>query len=322
MGSTPRHADATRSRWHVSSSGPTGALSLANVYTSEPAQRLGVGDEPQAVAHERAVALLRSVAAEETIDAELRSIPVTASAPVCIVSPRRLARTCWCSDPLRRAARAAYCCARTAGTRSTAFPARVAVAPLGYAEIARPVGVIGVAYNGSDESREAVAAARALAAQLHATATAFEALPVPACSLGQDAWDSFNQQIHDRRQHARDRIALETGLEAYASCGEATEEIAVFSGSVDLLVIGSRDYGPLGRLVHGSTNHRLLRFARSPLLMLTRSSLRLAEDLGRGDCPRRRRLLTAYPTKDHATRFLLQHIGGNHAVSRRTFCIE
>ncbi len=67
--------------------------------------------------------------------------------------------------------------------------------------------MIGIAYNGSDESREAVAAARTLAAQLHATATAFEALPVPACGLGQDAWDSFNQQVHDRQQHARERIS-------------------------------------------------------------------------------------------------------------------
>ncbi len=264
--------------------GPTGALSLANVYTSEPAQRLGVGDEPQAVAHERAVALLRSVAAEETIDAELRSISCDRVGAGLHRLAEALGADLLVLGSSSKSRKGRVLLREDRRHAINGVPCAVAVAPLGYAEIARPVGVIGVAYNGSDESREAVAAARALAAQLHATATAFEALPVPACSLGQDAWDSFNQQIHDRRQHARDRIALETGLEAYASCGEATEEIAVFSGSVDLLVIGSRDYGPLGRLVHGSTNHRLLRFARSPLLMLTRSSLRLAEDLGRGDC--------------------------------------
>jgi len=46
----------------------------------------------------------------------------------------------------------------------------------------------------------------------------------------------------------------------------------MFSASVDLLVVGSRGYGPLGRLVHGSTSHRLARLARCPLLVLPRAA--------------------------------------------------
>ena len=43
------------------------------------------------------------------------------------------------------------------------------------------------------------------------------------------------------------------------------------SGSLDLLVVGSRGYGPIGRLVHGSTSRELTLRAQCPLLVLTRT---------------------------------------------------
>jgi hypothetical protein len=41
---------------------------------------------------------------------------------------------------------------------------------------------------------------------------------------------------------------------------------------VDLLVVGSRGYGPLGRLIHGSTSLQLARSARCPLLVLPKAA--------------------------------------------------
>jgi hypothetical protein len=46
----------------------------------------------------------------------------------------------------------------------------------------------------------------------------------------------------------------------------------VYSASLDLLIVGSRDYGPVGRFVHGSTTQQLARTARCPLLVLTRAA--------------------------------------------------
>lgn len=46
----------------------------------------------------------------------------------------------------------------------------------------------------------------------------------------------------------------------------------MYSASLDLLVIGSRSYGPIGRLVHGSTAQQLAGAARCPLLVLTRAA--------------------------------------------------
>jgi nucleotide-binding universal stress UspA family protein len=57
--------------------------------------------------------------------------------------------------------------------------------------------------------------------------------------------------------------------------GGAAEELALYGASVDLLIVGSRGYGPIGRLVHGSTSQRLTRIARCPLLVLSRAAPQL-----------------------------------------------
>jgi nucleotide-binding universal stress UspA family protein len=71
---------------------------------------------------------------------------------------------------------------------------------------------------------------------------------------------------------ARARIEDLGDVEAHAAYGDPAEELAVYSASLDLLVVGSRDFGPIGRLMHGSTTHRLARLARCPLLVLTRAA--------------------------------------------------
>jgi len=52
---------------------------------------------------------------------------------------------------------------------------------------------------------------------------------------------------------ARERITSLGGVEAHAAYGEAAEEVALCSASLDLLLVGSHGYGPLGRLIHRST---------------------------------------------------------------------
>jgi len=50
------------------------------------------------------------------------------------------------------------------------------------------------------------------------------------------------------------------------------DELALYSASLDLLVVGCRGYGPIGRLIHGSTSLQLAQPARCPLLVLTRQA--------------------------------------------------
>jgi len=147
----------------------------------------------------------------------------------------------------------------------------VAVAPIGYAGQPVVMREIGVAYDGSPESGHAIEVARALAKECGAKLSAFEAVALPAYgavagSIG--AAEAFEEQV----QEARRRIESLGDVEAHAAYGNAVEELAVYSASVDLLIVGSRGYGPLGRLVHGSTSQHLARVARCPLLVLTRTA--------------------------------------------------
>jgi nucleotide-binding universal stress UspA family protein len=52
--------------------------------------------------------------------------------------------------------------------------------------------------------------------------------------------------------------------------GDASEELARFAADVDLLIVGSRGAGPLGRLINGSTSTRLAGHSSRPLLVMPR----------------------------------------------------
>ena len=60
------------------------------------------------------------------------------------------------------------------------------------------------------------------------------------------------------------------------------EELALYSASLDLLIVGSRGYGPIGRLIHGSTSQdSSTRTARCPLAGA--ATLRSADRSRRGE---------------------------------------
>ena len=149
-------------------------------------------------------------------------------------------------------------------------PCAVAIAPAGYS--AQPVLMreIGVGYDGSPESEHAVRFAKQLA-HLHGTKlSALQAVYFPSAYAGRVSPD--DPTIEGMIDAAREQIAALGGVEPHAALGHPAEELALYSASLDLLVVGSRSYGPIGRLVHGSTAQQLARTARCPLLVLTRAA--------------------------------------------------
>ena len=68
---------------------------------------------------------------------------------------------------------------------------------------------------------------------------------------------------------------MSTGRAVY---GLAGEELAAFGDELDLLVVGSRGYGPVRRIVSGSTSSYLERHARCSLLVLPRTDTDQASD--------------------------------------------
>lgn len=150
-------------------------------------------------------------------------------------------------------------------------PCAVAVAPAGYGQQPRHLERIGVGYNASDESEQALALARELARRHQATLAVCEVVFLPA-QLWVGLMSPNRVTVDQVVEETRRRLSEIEGVEAHATAGEMAQELSRFSAEVDLLIIGSRSYGPWGRILYGSTARRLTREARCPLLVLTRGA--------------------------------------------------
>lgn len=160
-------------------------------------------------------------------------------------------------------------------------PCAIAIAPVGYGSEPPPLmREVGVGYDGSPESEHALEVARAIAAELGSKLSACQAVSIPAYIYFGAGERVEAASITRVVAMARERIAALGGVEPHAVYGDAVEELTLYSASLDLLVVGSRGYGPLGRLVHGSTAQHLAGTARCPLLVLTRSAAMASEHAG------------------------------------------
>ena len=155
----------------------------------------------------------------------------------------------------------------------------VAIAPHGYEEQdTGPLSAVGVAFDGSDEARQALTGARGLARRAGATLhiisvvepLAFGAVPVAAMEPGTSAGQLLEDElraVHDTAVgQSRDLVETRSVIER----GEPAAVLLEQSRHVDLLVAGSRGYGPLGAVLLGSTTRELMHGAACPMLLVPR----------------------------------------------------
>ena len=149
-------------------------------------------------------------------------------------------------------------------------PCAIAIAPHGYATAMTPLTRIGVGYDDTPESQRALDAARGIAESTGAGITVMYVIgpedvrnqaPLPA------DWPSATAALVDQAQRKLDAM---DGVEGIALSGGPREELTRFAEDVDLLIVGSRGYGPLGCVLHGSVSSYLERHVASALLILTR----------------------------------------------------
>ena len=150
----------------------------------------------------------------------------------------------------------------------------VAIAPRGYVAAAPAGGfaTVGVGYDFSAESHAALVAARELAARDHARISALYVVSLPAWGYMAPMPGNWGEIVEEDRTEAAERVSSLEGVQATAVYGLPGEELAAFGNTVDLLVVGSRNYGPMRRLILGSTSNGLARHARCPLLVLPRTA--------------------------------------------------
>jgi nucleotide-binding universal stress UspA family protein len=164
----------------------------------------------------------------------------------------------------------------TAGTlHGAACP--VVVAPAGYAHRGGKLETIGVGYDGAPESSAALELARELAEAAGARLRIVDVVG-PAEPDGPATASRPDRAEHARlrRAEARERVermVAELGDMATGdiALGDPATELARAGNELDLLVIGSRNYGPLRRLMLGSTSSKLVHRAPCPVLVTTRS---------------------------------------------------
>ena len=147
-------------------------------------------------------------------------------------------------------------------------PCAVAMAARGYAEHPIPFAKIGVGYNDSPESVAALALAREVAEPTRASIHVLQVVPIASYAYGGAV--PLGAFVEEMLDDANKNVAELPDVEGRAVSGLPGEELAGFGDQVDLLVVGSRGYGPFKRLVLGSTTMFLERHARSSLLVLPR----------------------------------------------------
>jgi nucleotide-binding universal stress UspA family protein len=157
----------------------------------------------------------------------------------------------------------------------------VAVAPRGLRESPpERLGTIAVAFLDTPEGHQALETAVALAERVGARLLLASVMPRPAevylPVVGRDAEEAFVATSRELFQRALDDALARVGgrVEAAGELleGGVVDTLATLDRrDADLLVCGSRAYGPLRRVLLGGVSSRLLRRSALPLLVVPRS---------------------------------------------------
>jgi nucleotide-binding universal stress UspA family protein len=157
-------------------------------------------------------------------------------------------------------------------------PCPVAVASRGLADAGewRPA-VIGVAYDGSPEAHAALEHARYLARAAQATLKV-----IAVAELMSTAQEAIDPEVFRQASRKRARELLgeashvlreEFTVVTQMAEGEPGRELLTISENLDLLVLGSRGYGPLRRVLLGSVSSYLIEHCRCAVIVTPRGSL-------------------------------------------------
>lgn len=167
---------------------------------------------------------------------------------------------------------------RVASRLLTASPCPVAVAPRGLAMRERPVlREIGVGFDDTGESWNAVQRAAAIGIAAGAKLRIIHALqPVVAPPMVPDQSERLTHELRVRRELALGRAAASVSKELHAETtllvGDPVRVLEHEAGEgLDLLVLGSRGYGPVRRVLLGGVSDDVVRRSPCPVLVVPRS---------------------------------------------------
>ena len=155
-------------------------------------------------------------------------------------------------------------------------PCPVAVVPAGYGTARQsPPQVIACGWDGSPEAETALGAAEEFARATSASLRVVRASEPVFYSYPPRLGVAYGELLTDRQTRAeqslRERVAhLASGVAAEAELrvGPATDVLTGASETVDLMIVGSRGYGPLRAVLLGGVSGKLLRSAACPVVVV------------------------------------------------------
>jgi nucleotide-binding universal stress UspA family protein len=160
-------------------------------------------------------------------------------------------------------------------------PCAVAVVPHGYrTRSEQPIRRIGVAYDGSDESTAAVAAAielaRALAAELEVIGVVVPEIYGSSGVIGGAGYVTPIEDIQRGVQEGLDAVLaglpIDISAESVRLEGDPADQLGEHSAGLDLMLAGSRGYGPLRSVLVGGVSGRLMRTVQCPMIVVPRGA--------------------------------------------------
>lgn len=157
-------------------------------------------------------------------------------------------------------------------------PCAVAVAPHGYADRDHPgFALIGVAYDGELDSRFALAEAEQLAADIDAELRVITVVPAYV-GLDPRPTPAAQEAMYSERLSQGVTSVTMVHAERFLDRGEPSKVLARHGVDLDLLVVGSRGYGPVRRTLLGSVGSEVIRTAPCPVLVMPRAAHRAGSE--------------------------------------------
>jgi nucleotide-binding universal stress UspA family protein len=159
-------------------------------------------------------------------------------------------------------------------------PVPVAVAPNGYAEREAARAVVGVGFDNSPEAEQAVRWAAGLATESGGSLQVFSVhAPIAFGSVaagGAFGTRTVNQvlgkELQAESEQLTEALSPELSVESRLLKGDPATLLVEHSQELDLLVLGSRGYGPIKSVLLGSVSSYVLRNAHCPVLVVPRGA--------------------------------------------------
>jgi len=269
--------------------GMTGAtLMLVNVFPYDVHPSRAVNYEFETYMRKDSVELLeriRSAHGDETAEVKAIPNPSTAHGLHALAEKTDAALIVVGSTHTGRAGRVTP--GSTAERLLHGSPCPVAVAPKGYALVTdRQPGIVGCGFDGSTAAHQALETAQRIAARTGARLRvirafrplAYDVPPQKGVPMG---GISYNDHLLDRAsaelEEAVAKLEGEPRGEPFFDVGDAAKVLSAASEQLDLLVLGSRGYGPMHSVLVGGVAGRVVRDAACPVLVLPRKAGHVAE---------------------------------------------